>query len=252
MTSFFRQPIPDRAGQFRSSGGALYLVCIALGIFAEAGVRNRLIVSGDAAATAANLTSMEPLWRLGITSEILALVCIIALAMIYFVLLRPVSKEINLLATFLRMVGITVQAVATLNLVAALFPLGNAAYLQAFTPAQLNALASLAIKSHSHGFGLALLFFGFCFLFHGYLIFKSGFLPKVLGILIQVAGLCYVTNSFALFLAPAFADSLFPVILAPAFVGELSLSLWLLLKGVNAEKWNQANAQAARGAAIKV
>lgn len=135
------------------------------------------------------------------------------------------------------------QAVAVLNLVAALFPLGNAAYLKAFTPEQLHAMASLALRSHAYGFGLALLIFGCCFLFHGYLIFRSGFLPKALGILIQVAGLCYMTNSLALFLAPAFADRIFPAILLPSFVGEASLCLWLLVKGVDVEKWKQVNAR---------
>jgi hypothetical protein len=222
-------------------GGALYLFLIVLGTYSEAFVRGRLIVPGNAAATAANITSMEPLWRLGIVTEFIALLGAVALAMVYFFLLRPVSKEINLLATFLRLVGGTIQAVAVLNLVVALFPLGTAPYLNAFTPEQRYAMANLAIKSHSYGFGVALLFFGCCFLFHGYLIFKSGFLPRVLGILIQIGGTCYMVNTFALFLAPALADRLFPAILAPSFVGEGLLCLWLLVKGVNVEKWQQAN-----------
>jgi hypothetical protein len=224
-------------------GGALYLMLIGLGIFGQI-VKEKVIVSGDAAATAANLTSMETLWRCGIAFEFLALICVIALAMIYFVLLRPVNRELNLLATFLRMVGIAVEAVAALNLATALFPLGNAPYLKAFTPEQLYAMASLAIKSHNYGYTLALLFFGFTFLFHGYLIFKSGFLPKVLGLMIQVGGLCYLTNSLVFFLAPSVSGSLFPWILLPCFVAELSLALWLLVKGVNVQRWRE---QAARG-----
>jgi hypothetical protein len=223
---------------YARTGGALYLMLIVLGIFGEA-VRDRLIVSGNAAATAGNIRSMESLWRFGITSEFVSLIGATSLAMIYFVLLRPVNEQLNLLATFLRLVAITIEAVAALNLVAALFPLGTAESLKAFTPEQLYALTRLAIVSHSHGYGLALLFFGFCFLFHGYLIFRSGFLPKALGVLIQVAGLCYMTNSFALFLAPAFANRIFPAILLPSFVGELSVCLWLLVKGVNVDKWKQ-------------
>jgi len=204
-------------------GGMLYLIIFA-GFFSVS-VRDRLVVSGDAAATAANITAMESLWRFGIAYEFLALICAIALAMIYFVLLRPVSRELNLLATFFRLVAIAVQMVAVLNLVAALFPLGDAAYLKSFAPEQLHALAYLAIKAHSHGFSLALLLFGCCFLVHGYLIFRSGFLPKVLGILIQVAGVCYLTNGVALFLSPTFAGRIFPAILFPAFVGEAPLCL---------------------------
>ena len=224
-------------------GGALYLMLIGLGIFGQV-VKERVIVTGDAAATAANLTSMETLWRLGIVFELAALICVTALAMIYFVLLRPVSRELNLLATFLRMIGIAVETVAALNLATALFPLGNAAYLKAFTPEQLYAMASLALKSHSYGYTLALLFFGFTFLFHGRLIFKSRFLPKVLGLMIQVGGLCYLTNSFLFFLTPSLSGMLFPWILMPCFLAELSLALWLLIKGVNVQQWHE---QAARG-----
>lgn len=238
------RPVESAPRAYARVGGALYLALIVLGVFAEL-VRGRVVVAGDAAATAAHLVSMATLWRLGIAAELVGLLGVTGLAMIYFVLLRPVHREINLLATFLRLVGIAVQAFAVLNLVRALFSLGSAAYLEAFTPKQLDALATLAIRAHAHGFGLALLFFGCCFLFHGYLIFRSGFLPRVLGVLIQVAGACYLTNSFALFLAPALADRLFPLILLPAFVGEASLCLWLLVKGVDEKAWQEVNARAA-------
>jgi len=115
-------------------GGALHLLLIVLGIFAEA-IRDKLIVSGNAAATAANITSKESLRRFGIASEFVALISATALAMIYFVLLRPVSKELNLLATFLRLVAIAIQALAVLNLDAALFPLANAVFLGSYSAA---------------------------------------------------------------------------------------------------------------------
>lgn len=221
---------------YARTGGAFYLTLIVLGGLAEA-VRARLVVPGDPAATAARLGSMEALWRLGIGAELVALVCTFILAMIFYVLFRPVSREINLLATFLRLAGIIVQAVAALSLVAALTPLAAAGPASVFSAAQRSALASLAIDAHQAGFGLALLLFGVCFQFHGWLIYRSGFLPRTLGVLIVVAGLCYIVNSLALFLAPTLEDRLFPLILLPAFVGELSLCLWLLVKGVDTEKW---------------
>jgi len=220
-------------------GGVLYLIIIVLGIFGEAFVRDRIFVSGDAAATAANLRSLESLWRFGIATELFLLICAIALTLIFYVLLRPISKELALLAVFFNLVSLAVEAVAALDLVAALFPLGNAGYLKAFPPEQLYAMASLAIKSHSYGFGVALIFFGCTCLILGYLIFKSGFLPKALGVLMQIAGLSYLTDSFALILAPTFANRIFPAVLVPAFVGEASLCLWLLVKGVNVEKWEE-------------
>lgn len=225
-------------------GGVLYLILIVLGFYAQAFVRGRLIVWNSAAKTAANLRSMEGLWRVGLGAEIVALIATIILAVIYYLLFKPVSRELNLIATFLRMVGITVQTVAALGLVAALFPLASLAThasLKAFSTEQLSVFTSFAVRFHAAGFGLALLIFGACFLVHGYLIFASEFLPRTLGILIEIAGLCYLTNSFALFLAPAFEARIFPAILAPAFIGEASLCLWLLFKGVDQEKWKAVN-----------
>jgi hypothetical protein len=240
-----RHDVESSPQTYARVGGALYLMLIGLGgvgLFA----RDSLIVASDAAVTAVNITTHESLWRLGIAAELVALICAIVLAMIYFVLLRPVSRELNLVATFLRLVATAIQAVAILNLAAALFPLGNAAYLKAFTPDQLYAMTRLAIRSHAYGYGLSLLFFGSCFLAHGRLIFRSGFLPKSLGILIQVAGVCYLTNSFTLFLAPNIYEQIFPAILLPAFVAEVSLCFWLLMKGVNVERWRQASADMRR------
>ena len=217
-------------------GGALYLTIIVIGLFGEAFVRDRLIVSGNAAATAANVMSHESLWRFHIAAEIFLLICAVALLLILFVLLRPVSRDLALLAVFFNLVSIGIEAATTMYLLEALFPLGNAGYLKAFTPEQLYAMASLSLKSHGYGFGVSLLFFGCFCVIVGYLIFRSGYLPKTIGVLMQIAGVCYLTNSVALILSPAVANRLFPAILVPAFVGELSLCLWLLVKGVNVEK----------------
>jgi len=225
-------------------GGGLYLVIIALGIVAQVVVRDQLIVPGDAAATAQNLTAMQPLWRLGMASEAVAVLCTLALAMIYFALLRPVSLELSILALLLRVVSVAVQAVAVLQLDLALSPLSNAAFAPAFTPDQRAILAAFAIRAHSHGYTLALLIVGAAFVVHGLLIVRSTFLPKVLGRLIQVAGVGYLVNGFTLFVAPAFAGQVFLVIMLPVFIGETSLSLWLLIKGVNVERWQHAAASA--------
>lgn len=240
--------IESRTQFYARTGGALYLVLIVLGFFAVA-VRGKVFVAGNAASTAANLISMQPLWRWGIAAEFVALLAATVLAMIFYYLLRPVSKEMNLLATLIRVAAITVQAISLLNLAAALFPLQDAAYLKAFPARQLDAMAYMALRAHSQGFGLALLLFGWCFLVHGWLIYRSGFLPRALGVMIQIAGLCYLTNSFALFLAPALEGRMFPLILLPCFVAEFSLCLWLLIKGVKVEKWRQLSAEMTRSAA---
>jgi hypothetical protein len=220
-------------------GGVLYLIIIVIGLFGEAFVRENLIVSGDATATANNIVTSQLLWRIGVAGELILLVCAVALTLIFYVLLRPVSRNFALLAAFFDLVSIAVEGAIALNLVAALFPLGDAGYLKAFEPHQLHALAYLSLKAHGYGFGISLIFFGCACLVLGYLIFRSGYLPRILGVLMQIAGLSYLTNSFALLVAPAFADLIFPAILIPAFIGESSLCLWLIVKGVNVPKWQE-------------
>jgi hypothetical protein len=144
-------------------GGVLYLIIIVIGLFGEAFVRDRLIVAGDAAATAANIMSHESLWRFHIAAELFLLICAVALLLVLFALLKPVSRDLVILAVFFNLVAIIIEAATTMRLVETLFPLGNAGYLKAFTPEQLYALASLSLKSHGYGFGVSLLFFGgFC------------------------------------------------------------------------------------------
>jgi hypothetical protein len=103
-------------------GGALYLIIIAVGIFGEAFVRGRLIVAGDAAATAANIRSMEPLWRFGIAAELFLLIWAVTVGWILFVLLRPVSRDLAWLATFFNLVSIALEAGIQLQLLAILLP----------------------------------------------------------------------------------------------------------------------------------
>jgi Domain of unknown function (DUF4386) len=218
-------------------GGALYLIIIVVGLFAEVGVRGKLVVSGDATATARNIVASPLLWRSGVAGELFMLTCAVALTLIFYVLLRPVSKHLALLAAFFNLVSIAIQATYQLNLLQGSFALADAAYLKVFEPSQLHALAYLAIKSHGYGYGIALIFFGCECIVLGYLILRSGFFPRLLGLLMQIAGVCYLVNSFALILAPTLADMLFPAVLIPAFIGEASFCVWLLVKGVDVPKW---------------
>lgn len=220
-------------------GGILYLIIILAGSFGEAFVRNKLVVSGDASATAQNIMTSELLWRIGIAADLLMHVCDIPVMLILYVLLKPVNKNLALLNLLFNMIQTAVLAGNKLNLLAALFLLGERAYLKTFDPEQLHTLSYLAIKLHDYGFGVGLIFFGFVCLIEGYLIYRSGYLPKTIGVLMQVAGVCYLLNSFSLILAPQLATMMFPVILIPSLVAELSLSLWLIIKGVNVVKWEE-------------
>ncbi len=220
-------------------GGMLYLVIIVLGALGEAVVRGSIVVSGDAAATVANLRSLEWLWRLGVAGEIVLLACATGLALILYMLLRRVSPDLALASVFFNLVCIAIEGVAAVSLAAALLPLADFPYLNALLPEQINAMAMLSIRSHSIGFGIALIFFGIECVILGYLIYWSGYMPRAIGVLMAIAGVCYVINSFALLLSPPLSNQLFPAILLPSLIAELSLALWLLVRGVNTEKWDQ-------------
>jgi hypothetical protein len=219
-------------------GGVLYLIIIVIGFCSQFFVRDKLVVFGDVTATANNLKASESLWRFSIAGELILLVCSVSLTLILYVLLRPVNKNLALLAVFFNIVEFPIEAVSKLFLFAALFLSGNADYLKAFEPHQLHALVNISLKLHDYGFGIDLVFFGFACLVYGYLLFRSGYFPKTLGILMAIAALSYLTNSFTLILAPAYAGRIF-LILVLALIGELSLCLWLMVKGVNVSKWNE-------------
>ncbi len=220
-------------------GGILYLIIIVAGIFGEAFVRSKLIVSGDATATAGNILASGLLWRIGIAGDLIMHVCDIPLILILYILLKPVNKNLALLAVLFNLIQTAVLVINKLNLFAALLLLGNADYLKAFNPQQIHALSYFAIKSHGYGLGFGLIFFGFECLVLGYLIVRSGYLPSVLGVLMHIAGLCYLTNSFALILAPDLSSIIFPAILVPCFIAELSFCLWLIVQGVDIAKWEK-------------
>ena len=184
-------------------GGALYVFIIVAGIFAELFVRGALIVSGNAAATAANVAAHEGLWRLGIAGDLAMHVADLPLLVILYVLMRPVNRDLALLVVLFDAVQSAVLVASKMNLLTPLFTGGDAAYLKAFTPEQLEALSYLSMRMDSHGFGFGLIFFGCGCLVLGWLIRKSGFLPWILGALIQLAGACYLVNSFAMILAPS-------------------------------------------------
>lgn len=159
-------------------GGALYLIIIVIGFLGEFFVRDRLIVSGDPAATAEKIRASEFLWRVGIAGELFLLICAVAVALILYVLIRPVSRDLALLAAFFNLVSISIEATASLYLMETLFPLGSANYLKALDPKQLHALAYLSTRSHGYGFGVALIFFGCFCLVIGYSDFQIGLLPQ--------------------------------------------------------------------------
>jgi hypothetical protein len=225
--------------------GVLYLIIIVLGLFSEVYVRSELIVRGDAAATASHIAASELLFRFGFASDVIVFLCDVAVAVLLYVLLRPVSKSLSLMATGFRLTGTAIYGFNLLNYFVAVLLLSGADYLAVFEPGQLHALALLFLEMHRHGYDLGLVFFGLHCLVLGYLLFKSDYFPKILGVLMVLASLGYLVGSFTLFLFPEYEDAITPVYVAP-LIGELSLCLWLLIKGVRIQQSDRAESDPGR------
>lgn len=222
---------------YARAGGVLYLVIVAAGLFGELFARGRVVVPGDAATTAARIADNLPLFRAGIAGDVVMHMCDVGLMVVFYVLLSPVSRSIALFAVLSNLVQTSVLVTNKLNLLLPTFLLADAETLKAVPTEQLEALAYLSLELHGYGFGLGLIFFGMTCIALGILIFRSAYLPKALGVGMQIAGGCYLVNSFVLILAPELSSLLFPAILLPPFVAELALALWLLVKGVDLREW---------------
>jgi len=227
--------------------GGLYLIIIVGGFFAIGFVPAAIVVPGDAAATAHNILAHELLYRLGIAAHIIIILCNIPLAVIFYDLFKVVSRRLSLLVVFFTLVGTAVEGANLLNQFAPLMLLGGGHYLSVFTTEQLQALAYMPLDLQAISYNIQQVIYAGYLLAAGYLVFRSIFLPRILGVLLAIGGLCYLTYSFATFLAPGFAAHLVPYIQIPSGVAELSLCLWLLVIGVNVQRWMQ-QASAAREA----
>ncbi len=232
----------DRAAEvspqvYARVGGWLYLL-----IFILAGLsmwlQSHLVAAGDAAATSNHILASQQQWRLSVAAELAMFSIDIPLALIFYVLLRPVSANLSLLAAFFRFAEAVMGGVFVIWHVMPLVLLSGAGYLKALEPQQIQALVLASLKVYDYGFGIALIPFGLSCALLGYLIFRSTYLPQTLGVLMALAGVCYVINTFALILAPGLANATFIAIIVTGFPAELGLTLWLIVFGVNVPKWN--------------
>jgi hypothetical protein len=216
--------------------GLCYLLVIAGGLYAEVFARGSLLVPGDAAATARAIAANETLWRWGVAVHLLYLVPAIVTNVLICDLFKAVGPTLARLALVFSVAGVIVEAASLLHLYVPLAMIEESGALTALGAGQRQALSYLAVGLFDTGFGFALVFFaGFCVLI-GTLILRSRLIPRVLGALMVVAGSCYVVNTLALILSPALSDRLVPGILLPIGLAELSLALWLTVKGVQAEE----------------
>jgi len=220
--------------------GFLYLAMVPLGFFGMYGHSN-LIVSGDAVETANNIIASESLFRLSIMSALIVQIINILLVLVLYKLLKPVNRNYAVLMVIFILVAVPITMLNELTQFAALLLLSGADYLTVFEVDQLQAQVMLFLELHDHGIHISGLFWGLWLFPMGYLVFKSGFLPRILGILLIIGSFGYLIDSVTFYFFPSFK----PIVLY-TFWGELLLPLWLLIKGVNVEQWEQCVLESAR------
>lgn len=221
--------------------GLCYLIVIGTGLFSEVFVRQALRVSNDAMLTAQNIQNNEMLYRWGFVADIINFVIGLPTVIIIYYFFKRVNKLLVQLALAFVIIQTAIIAVNLLNQVTPLLILSNETYLSSLNQNQLSTLSLLSLNIQAQGYGIGLVFFGFYCIIIGYLINVSKLIPKIFGILYIITGLCYLINSFTMFLSKGFENPLFVYLAIPIFIGELLLALWLLIKGIDISKWNSTN-----------
>ncbi len=210
--------------------GLLYLLMSILGFFAMGYVPSKVIVHGNAAATANNISASETLFRLGIAGELIGQAGFIFVALALYDLLKGVNRRHASLMVTLIVVSVPIAFANELNSIAALVLVRGADFLSLFDKPQREALAMLFLNLHHHGFVVAELFWGLWLFPLGLLVYRSRFLPRFLGVWLALAGFAWVILSLTGILLPQVQDKV-DAYSQPALFGELAFMFWLLIKG---------------------
>ena len=210
--------------------GLLYVLTSIVGFFAMGYVPGKLIVHGNAAATASNIAAHETLFRLGIAGELIGQAAFIFVALALYDLLKGVNRRHASLMVLLIVVSIPIAFLNELNSIAALVLVRGADFLSIFEKPQREALAMLFLNLHHHGFVVAEIFWGLWLFPLALLVYRSRFLPRFLGVWLALAGFAWVILSLTGILLPQYQDKV-DTYAQPAFFGEIAFMLWLLIKG---------------------
>jgi len=210
--------------------GLLYVLTSIVGFFAMGYVPNKLIVDGNATATASNIAASETLFRLGIAGELIGQAGFIFVALALYDLLKGVSRRHASLMVLLIVVSIPIAFLNELNSIAALILVRGADFLSVFEKPQREAIAMLFLDLHHYGFVVAEIFWGLWLFPLALLVYRSRFLPRFIGVWIAAAGVAWVILSLTGVLFPQYQDKVYSYS-QPAFFGEITFMFWLLIKG---------------------
>jgi hypothetical protein len=212
--------------------GLLYVLTSIVGFFSLGYVPGKLIIQGNAAATATNIATSETLFRLGMAGNLIGQAGFILVALALYDLLKGVNRRHASLMVILILVSVPIVFLNELNSIAALFLVKGADFLSVFDQSQREALAMLFLKLHGRGFVVAEMFWGLWLLPLGLLVYRSRFLPRFLGVWLGLAGVAWVNLSLTGILLPDYAGKV-DTYSQPAIVGEIAFMLWLAIRGAN-------------------
>lgn len=213
--------------------GGLYLIIIVSGLFSEMFVRSGTVVLDDIQRTAENIQAKETLFRVGFLSDLIMVMSDVGVALLFYLLFRHVNKGLSMLSAFFRLAQATVIGINLLNFFMPLLLLNNGGYLQSFSAEQLDALSSLFLEAHTYGYLISGVFFGISCIILGLLIYRSEYFPRWLGVLVLSAGISYLIDCLTNFMAPGYAYLSEYLVISVAVISELSLCLFLLIRGIN-------------------
>ena len=226
-----RTPIASQLYAARLAG-LLYLIAMATGLFAEFYVHfpSALVVSGDAVKTASNIMAHERLYRIGIANNIVTFAIDVVLIWALYVLLKPVNRNLVLLAVFFRLVETTIAFIAIINYYVAMQFVSDAGHLKAFDSNQIQAL-TLLHDTYALTFIVVAMFLGLGSTIFNYLLLKSGYIPRALAAWGIFASLLLLISQFAIVIFPEIESTLIPACYGPIVIDEMALGFWLLIKG---------------------
>jgi hypothetical protein len=226
--------------------GLLYILTSIIGFFGLGYVPGKLIVQGNAAATASNIAASETLFRLGIASNLIGQAGFIFVALALYDLLKGINRRHSSLMVILIVVSVPIAFLNELNSVAALFLAKGVDFVSVFEKPQREALTMLFLKLHGRGFVVAEMFWGLWLFPLGLLVYRSRFLPRFLGVWLGLAGFAWVSLSLTGILLPEYADKV-NTYFQPAIIGEIAFMLWLAIRGAKPQAVDAAALPSAAG-----
>jgi uncharacterized protein DUF4386 len=210
--------------------GVAMLLSVVFGTLGEMVLPDRIVVTRDAAATAANILAHPTLFRLTFAAYLVEGICDISLCVFFYVLLEPVDRNLALLSAFFGVASMVTYAVSESSFFTASLVLGDSSGMGAFSPEQRNALAYLAVRISGTIAWLFLCLYGIASMIRGYLMTRSRYFPKIFGIFFILGGAGFFLRTATYLLAPQYSS---PLLLMPMALAGIPTMVWLLIRGID-------------------